>query len=130
MYYLYYYSISTINYYNYRVEESESVVGQSTPDILCTLCEEAKANLEFGPCGHVIMCAKCGERIKKCLECKQIVESRKIIDNDPQVHLLFFLYLSTTIFISYFSGKHAIKVEERFTDIPVLLTYLYLCRCV
>ena len=87
------YSISTINYYNYRVEESESVVGQSTPDVLCTLCEEAKANLEFGPCGHVIMCAKCGERIKKCLECKQIVESRKIIDNDPQVYLSFFIII-------------------------------------
>ena len=68
-----------------RVEESELAAGGAPPDTLCTLCEEAKANLEFGPCGHVIMCAKCGERIKKCLECKQIVESRKIIDNDPQV---------------------------------------------
>jgi len=76
-------------YINYnRVEESETPVGVSAPDVLCTLCEEAKANLEFGPCGHVIMCAKCGERIKKCLECKQIVESRKIIDNDPQVCLI------------------------------------------
>ncbi|KAL5266150.1 hypothetical protein ACHWQZ_G006711 [Mnemiopsis leidyi] len=71
-----------------RVEESETPVGVSAPDVLCTLCEEAKANLEFGPCGHVIMCAKCGERIKKCLECKQIVESRKIIDNDPQVCMI------------------------------------------
>ena len=67
------------------MEQVESS-GGGAPDTLCTLCEEAKANLEFGPCGHVIMCAKCGERIKKCLECKQIVESRKIIDNDPQVN--------------------------------------------
>ena len=68
------------------MEESEIAAGGTpSPDTLCTLCEEAKANLEFGPCGHIIMCAKCGERIKKCLECKQIVESRKIIDNDPQV---------------------------------------------
>ena len=70
------------------MEECEQAAGVPAPDTLCTLCEEAKANLEFGPCGHVIMCAKCGERIKKCLECKQIVESRKIIDNDPQVGIL------------------------------------------
>jgi len=70
--------------YRERIEESEPVPS-SPPATICTLCEEAKANLEFRPCGHVIMCSPCGERIKKCLECKQVVETRKIIDNDPQV---------------------------------------------
>eukprot|EP00116_Pleurobrachia_bachei_P015648 sb/3475910/ len=64
------------------VEESEA--GPSRVDALCQLCEDTKANLEFGPCGHTIMCSSCGSRVKKCLECQQIVETRKIIHNDPQ----------------------------------------------
>ena len=35
----------------------------------CKLCDNP-ANCKFLPCGHTVMCMECGERSKKCVECK------------------------------------------------------------
>ena len=37
---------------------------------LCFLCEDATADVRFEPCGHIIMCRKCAERVKKCPTCR------------------------------------------------------------
>ncbi|XP_064403437.1 uncharacterized protein LOC135348948 [Halichondria panicea] len=35
----------------------------------CFLCE-APVDVKFKPCGHVVMCAECAQRAKKCPICK------------------------------------------------------------
>ena len=37
---------------------------------LCFLCEDVTADIRFEPCGHIIMCRKCAERVKKCPTCR------------------------------------------------------------
>ena len=36
----------------------------------CLLCEEHPANIKFSPCGHTVLCSRCAERAKRCLQCK------------------------------------------------------------
>ena len=35
----------------------------------CLLCEHP-AIIRFSPCGHTVLCSRCAERAKKCLQCK------------------------------------------------------------
>lgn len=53
-------------------------------DILtCIVCYERKRCIYFRPCGHLVMCGVCFEKLKsqnkKCIVCKREVESWKII---------------------------------------------------
>ena len=42
----------------------------------CLICSEMAILICFKPCGHKIVCADCGLRMKKCLKCKETIESR------------------------------------------------------
>ena len=36
---------------------------------LCFLCE-SPVDVKLEPCGHAIMCSTCGQRARKCPQCK------------------------------------------------------------
>ena len=40
------------------------------------VCSDTKRDTLFGPCGHVATCSLCSPRVKKCLLCKEPVQSR------------------------------------------------------
>lgn len=42
----------------------------------CMVCSDMKRDMLFGPCGHVATCSLCSPRVKKCLMCKETVQSR------------------------------------------------------
>lgn len=42
----------------------------------CMVCSDMKRDTLFGPCGHIATCSLCSPRVKKCLICKEQVQSR------------------------------------------------------
>nr|XP_053656924.1 E3 ubiquitin-protein ligase MIB1-like [Cherax quadricarinatus] len=42
----------------------------------CMVCSDTKRDTLFGPCGHIATCSICSPRVKKCLMCKEPVQSR------------------------------------------------------
>lgn len=46
----------------------------------CMVCSDMKRDMLFGPCGHVATCSLCSPRVKKCLMCKEAVQSRTKIE--------------------------------------------------
>ena len=42
----------------------------------CMVCSDMKRDTLFGPCGHIATCSLCSPRVKKCLMCKEPVQSR------------------------------------------------------
>ena len=40
------------------------------------VCSDLKRDTLFGPCGHIATCSLCSPRVKKCLLCKDHVQSR------------------------------------------------------
>lgn len=40
------------------------------------VCSDMKRDTLFGPCGHIATCSLCSPRVKKCLICKEQVQSR------------------------------------------------------
>ena len=42
----------------------------------CMVCSDMKRDTLFGPCGHIATCSLCSPRVKKCLMCKEQVQSR------------------------------------------------------
>lgn len=47
----------------------------------CLVCSDQKRNTLFLPCAHVAVCFECGERVKKCLICKEYVDDRKKVED-------------------------------------------------
>ncbi|KAG7278407.1 hypothetical protein CRUP_038570, partial [Coryphaenoides rupestris] len=42
----------------------------------CMVCSDMKRDTLFVPCGHIATCSLCSPRVKKCLICKDQVQSR------------------------------------------------------
>jgi len=42
----------------------------------CMVCSDTKRDTLFGPCGHIATCSLCSPRVKRCLVCKEPVQSR------------------------------------------------------
>ena len=40
------------------------------------VCSDMKRDTLFGPCCHICTCSLCSPRVKKCLMCKEPVQSR------------------------------------------------------
>lgn len=69
---------------------------QSDQDTLeeCMVCSDMKRDTLFGPCGHIATCSLCSPRVKKCLMCKEAVQSRTKIEecvvcSDKKASVLF-----------------------------------------
>ncbi|PVD22714.1 hypothetical protein C0Q70_15970 [Pomacea canaliculata] len=60
----------------------------------CMVCSDMKRDTLFGPCCHICTCSLCSPRVKKCLICKEPVQSRTKIEecvvcSDKQASVLF-----------------------------------------
>ena len=42
----------------------------------CMVCSDNDRDTLFGPCGHIVTCFICASRVKKCLQCKEPVQTR------------------------------------------------------
>lgn len=49
----------------------------------CMVCSDMKRDTLFGPCGHIATCSLCSPRVKKCLICKDQVQSRTKVTRRP-----------------------------------------------
>ena len=64
------------------IMRGDEMVDENTEKNLdeCLLCSDQKRNVLFTPCGHVSVCSGCSPRVKKCLQCKEFIDDRKVID--------------------------------------------------
>ena len=49
---------------------------ETSPVTECLVCSEMVRPICFEPCGHKIVCSDCGRRMKRCLVCKIMIESK------------------------------------------------------
>ncbi|KAM6948876.1 E3 ubiquitin-protein ligase mib1 isoform 5-T5 [Aplochiton taeniatus] len=83
-------------------EKSSGQVGSRSPSLNstsetleeCMVCSDLKRDTLFGPCGHIATCSLCSPRVKKCLICKDQVQSRTKIEecvvcSDKKAAVLF-----------------------------------------
>lgn len=42
----------------------------------CLVCSDNKRDTLFQPCSHIVTCHSCASRVKKCLLCKENVQTR------------------------------------------------------
>lgn len=69
----------------------------------CMVCSDMKRDTLFGPCGHIATCSLCSPRVKKCLICKEQVQSRtKVLSS---ILLLVFFF---NIFILFYENVNTI----------------------
>ncbi|KAH9516075.1 E3 ubiquitin-protein ligase MIB1 [Dermatophagoides farinae] len=59
---------------------NNSIVQDPESLIECTVCSDNKRDTLFGPCGHIIACSICATRMKKCLICKEMIQTRTKIE--------------------------------------------------
>jgi len=74
-------------------------INQTTPVLEenyddCMVCSDMKRDTLFGPCWHIATCSICSPRVKKCLICKEVVQSRSKIEecvvcSDKKASVLF-----------------------------------------
>uniref|UniRef100_A0A4W4ERH3 E3 ubiquitin-protein ligase MIB1 n=1 Tax=Electrophorus electricus TaxID=8005 RepID=A0A4W4ERH3_ELEEL len=83
-------------------EKTSGQVGSRSPSLSsasealeeCMVCSDMKRDTLFGPCGHIATCSLCSPRVKKCLICKEQVQSRTKIEecvvcSDKKAAVLF-----------------------------------------
>ncbi|MXQ79714.1 hypothetical protein E5288_WYG006987 [Bos mutus] len=84
-------------------EKVSGQVGSRSPSMIsndsetleeCMVCSDMKRDTLFGPCGHIATCSLCSPRVKKCLLCKEQVQSRTKIEecvvcSDKKAAVLF-----------------------------------------
>lgn len=46
----------------------------------CLVCSDHQREVLFSPCGHVVACAQCAPRVKKCLICRETIHKQTQID--------------------------------------------------
>jgi len=49
---------------------------QNNSSIECLVCSDNKRDTIFQPCSHIVTCYSCASRVKKCLLCKEKVQTR------------------------------------------------------
>ena len=59
----------------------------------CMVCSDQKRDTLFGPCGHICTCSLCSPRVKKCLMCKEPVQSRTKVTQNNTLFRIYRLFL-------------------------------------
>lgn len=75
----------------FRSQRCSGQVGTRSPSLNsniesleeCMVCSDMKRDTLFGPCGHIATCSLCSPRVKKCLICKDQVQSRTKVTTRP-----------------------------------------------
>lgn len=63
----------------------------------CMVCSDMKRDTLFGPCGHIATCSLCSPRVKKCLICKEQVQSRTKVIYFYIIFCHFMMFFETTV---------------------------------
>ena len=50
----------------------------------CLICSEMVAPIEFKPCGCKIVCSDCGQKMKKCIVCKETIVTKIAPSTSPE----------------------------------------------
>ncbi|GMI45296.1 hypothetical protein TrCOL_g13321 [Triparma columacea] len=45
----------------------------------CTVCFVEKRGVLFLPCGHLVCCGECSEKVKECPMCRKVIRKRKTV---------------------------------------------------
>ncbi|GMI49140.1 hypothetical protein TrCOL_g12931 [Triparma columacea] len=45
----------------------------------CTVCLVEKRGVLFSPCGHLVCCGECSERVDECPMCRKVIRKRKTV---------------------------------------------------
>lgn len=66
----------------------------ATTEQECLVCSEARRDVVFRPCGHLVVCAECAPLVKKCLACREPVAHRLrleecLVCSDRKVAVVF-----------------------------------------
>ncbi|KAH3731465.1 MORN repeat family protein [Pelomyxa schiedti] len=48
----------------------------ANPSNICMECDERPPNVQFQPCGHVVLCSECAAFMKKCPDCRVIIKDK------------------------------------------------------
>lgn len=92
----------------------------------CMVCSDMKRDTLFGPCGHIATCSLCSPRVKKCLICKEQVQSRTKVKTS-KVHCLKTgqeKYILSRIIVLH--GSHWMELNLHCNDI-VCYSFLFAC---
>jgi len=74
--------------------KSKKTSSEEYKEVECIVCSDQYRDCVFSPCGHVATCHVCASRIKKCLICREFIESRQKIEecvvcSDKKASVLF-----------------------------------------
>lgn len=97
------------------------------------VCSDLKRDTLFGPCGHIATCSLCSPRVKKCLMCKEQVQSRTKVSlrNSPAVYGPYIHFIhSTRGFLQCMESpildtSHKCTLEPEKKQVHVLLSMVY-----
>jgi E3 ubiquitin-protein ligase mind-bomb len=65
-----------------REHNHEQALAKNTNSVECLVCSDNKRDTLFQPCSHIVTCHSCASRVKKCLLCKENVQTRiKVMPN-------------------------------------------------
>jgi E3 ubiquitin-protein ligase mind-bomb len=63
--------------YSFRPQNAPSVyVPVTQKKDKCKLCDDETATITFNPCQHKIVCLDCSIRLKRCIECNQVIKEK------------------------------------------------------
>lgn len=94
------------------------------------VCSDLKRDTLFGPCGHIATCSLCSPRVKKCLMCKEQVQSRTKVSlrNSPAVYGPYIHFiLSTRGFLSVWRVPFQIQVFGAGKETSTCITFHGVC---
>jgi E3 ubiquitin-protein ligase mind-bomb len=82
-----------------REHNNNQPLSEKNSSMECLVCSDNKRDTLFQPCSHIVTCHSCASRVKKCLLCKENVQTR------IKVKLFFFCK-------SKFDFFFIIKIEQ------------------
>ena len=82
----------------------------------CMVCSDMKRDTLFGPCGHIATCSLCSPRVRKCLMCKEPVQSRTKVQCVTHSRHINVIYCCDSDFIT---------LNYNNDDIPFAIFLLY-----
>jgi len=59
----------------------------------CMVCSDNDRDTVFGPCGHIVTCFICASRVKKCLQCKEPVQTRTKVGDQVIKNIVGFSFI-------------------------------------
>jgi hypothetical protein len=59
-----------------REHNNNQQLSRNSSSIECLVCSDNRRDTLFQPCSHIVTCHSCASRVKKCLLCKENVQTR------------------------------------------------------